>query len=340
MVAALTAPASASDTSPAAAGQATKRAAAPTATPSVTTAVAGAPVTVTGTASSGATVKLQRMHAQRWQTVATTAATGGSYTVTFPTDWYANQQVRVLETRTKQTSPVFKVRVTPDYVPGGSAGSWTHVSAAQKWRWNPCEPITYRINPAGGYGGQEADIHAAFAQVARATGFTFRYLGTTTKSKAGSSRKREDILLGWKSEEEYPRLKGNVMGVAMPWNSLPRYKGYSEIWRATIYLDESEVETVESMEWGYEGTWDQAAVDEFNAGNFKTIILHEVVHAIGLGHVDDRSQVMNPYTWAEWDDSGNVIQSPDMLQAGDLAGLASVGARNGCFPKPWFPSRG
>lgn len=54
------------------------------------------------------------------------------------------------------------------------------------------------------------------------------------------------------------------------------------------------------------------------------VLLHELAHAVGLGHVLDPTQVMYPQT----------TNSESVFGAGDRAGLAAVGAPAGCRPAP------
>jgi hypothetical protein len=53
----------------------------------------------------------------------------------------------------------------------------------------------------------------------------------------------------------------------------------------------------------------------------EAIVLHEFAHLVGLGHVDDGSQLMNPET----------VPGVTDLAAGDRAGLARLG-RGSCEP--------
>jgi hypothetical protein len=54
------------------------------------------------------------------------------------------------------------------------------------------------------------------------------------------------------------------------------------------------------------------------------VLLHELAHAVGLGHVLDPTQVMYPHT----------THSESQFGAGDRAGLAALGAAAGCHPAP------
>jgi hypothetical protein len=53
-------------------------------------------------------------------------------------------------------------------------------------------------------------------------------------------------------------------------------------------------------------------------------VLHELIHVLGLGHVDDASQLMATFPGA----------GPVRLGTGDLAGLAAVSADQGCLDVP------
>ena len=56
------------------------------------------------------------------------------------------------------------------------------------------------------------------------------------------------------------------------------------------------------------------------ADDVPSILLHELAHLVGLGHVEDPNQLMFP-------DAGNAVE----LGPGDLGGLAELG-RGRCFP--------
>jgi hypothetical protein len=75
--------------------------------------------------------------------------------------------------------------------------------------------------------------------------------------------------------------------------------------------------------WAPPGTGPTAS-DYYQSGDGPTrgsLLLHELAHVAGLGHTDDGTQVMYPMLRSS---------SVGSFGAGDLAGLAAVGAGKGC----------
>lgn len=63
--------------------------------------------------------------------------------------------------------------------------------------------------------------------------------------------------------------------------------------------------------------------DSQGAAVAQAVVMHEIGHLVGLGHVDDASQVMFP--------GGGGAQEVTDFEAGDRAGLALLG-RGPCQP--------
>ena len=181
-------------------------------------------------------------------------------------------------------------------------------------RWNPCVPtITYKINLDGAPRSELTAMLKAVATVKAATHLPLRYGGTTTvmptlRSEAdgsmvstaraniviafarpGTGRGRSDIL---KNDN---KSRGGIN-----WASFYGPDGLGLRASAGVVVI----------------TWSHLALPPVVR---RAIYLHELAHAMGLGHVTDRSQLMYP------------MVSVYSFGRGDLAGLARVGAHPGCL---------
>src|SRR6478736_5981808 len=152
-------------------------------------------------------------------------------------------------------------------------------------RWNPCSgPIGYRVNLAQAPRGALADVQGAVARVSAATGLRFRYLGTTSVVPSSTD-----------SGPAYPA--GTSLGAAWVTGRVDdRGRAWGQVVEGAVVVD-----ATQHAEPGF-GT----AV----RGTRGRMLMHELGHAVGLGHVSDRAQVMYPV------DSG-----PAVWGAGDRAGL-------------------
>ena len=184
-------------------------------------------------------------------------------------------------------------------------------------RYNPCEDQHYVINPASAPAGAVDEVKAAFERIGAASGIRFVYDGATLEGH-GSFGRREayqprvygdrwaPILISWTDASVEPLLGGGTLG----------YGGSTSYWSGSS--DEAYV----SGEIVFDT--DQAVLAAgFGPGLTRgNLIQHELGHVVGLDHVADRSQLMNPAIH-----SG----TPNGFGGGDLAGLAQLGAREGCM---------
>ena len=201
---------------------------------------------------------------------------------------------------------------------GGSDGySFLHTrDNGEPVRWSTCEPIRYVVRPKNEPEGAMRLLKDSVGRISDATGLEFSYEGRTDEAP-NRNRKLYDpkrygdrwapVLIAYSDPSEYPRLRGQAAGfgggaLVRAGKSAPRYVSGLAVFDA---------EQMTSM-----GSEDA----------MRGVMLHELAHVIGLGHVDDRGQLMNPVQYGR--------QVTD-LQKGDLKGLKVLG--NGKCYEPIEP---
>jgi hypothetical protein len=286
---------------------------------------------------------LQRAAGGTWTTV-TSARSGPRGTVTFrlPTAAAGRAAYRLLavaagpertvSSRTiriavlpegEAPAPVDLPAPVPRTVPPDADGSDGPVDAyslldtgrpGAVFRWNPCSPIRYRTRLDGAPPALAAAVVTAVQQLSAATGLTFVDLGRTdfTGVLAGGSpvdRPADaDLLLTVAAEAEAPTLAGPPVGYAALTRSV--WAGPdARIVRADIVLEKQFVTSALS------GLGSPT-------GGVEALLLHELGHAVGLGHSLSDTQIMYP----------TLTDHPaPSYRSGDRSGLARVGVTAGCL---------
>lgn len=198
-------------------------------------------------------------------------------------------------------------RELPAPTVGGAGGpfkfSMTQRGGNRPVGWNPCEPIRFRINPAGAPEGGTELIERAIDRASDATGLAFEHQGVTDErpftSRLVPIGTDRPVVIGWGTAQEFPDLAGDVAGIgggAAEQGAL----GRAYLVTGSVALDTSAF-TSEAI----------AA----NPGGMEAIVLHEIAHVIGLGHVSDPAELMAP------SNSGQLDFGP-----GDREGLARLGS--------------
>jgi hypothetical protein len=178
-------------------------------------------------------------------------------------------------------------------------------------RWNPCEPIDYKVNVDLATSPQIAIMNEAIAELEQATGIDMVFAGTTSESYADSvpSDFGADVFLAFSDPATSPfhfpdEGAATRIGVAyrstMLWQDLAGDLWF-EIVRGSVFIDRN-VGGGDDMR----GVW-----------------AHELAHVLGLYHVGDPTEVMYPYQLGVHD-----------YGPGDLEGLWNVGAAQSCIPDP------
>jgi hypothetical protein len=188
--------------------------------------------------------------------------------------------------------------------------------AGRPARWNPCEPIRYVVQtrwmPAGG----RQDLAGALARISKVSGLVFTDDGDTdelpSRDRAAYQPERygkrwAPMLVAWVPPAQSDLGLGrSVAGVTVA-VAIPGPKGGSIV-SAQVALNA-----------------EHRLPAGFGPGATEgEVLLHELAHAVGLGHVLDPTQVMYPQT----------TNSESQYGAGDRAGLRALGRPAGCHPAP------
>jgi hypothetical protein len=201
--------------------------------------------------------------------------------------------------------------------PGGGPYAFvsTQTDAVTPVAYDPCRPVHYVIRPDGAPAGGEEVITAAIARISEVTGLQFVYDGgtdepTTLDREIFQPGRYGDrwapVLIAWESDVQNPALAGDIVGEGGS-TAVSRGDGPQVLVTGTVSLDA--------------GQFPQILHRRNGTAIARAIVLHELGHLVGLGHVDDDQQLMYPET------RGDVLD----FAAGDLTGLAAVGSGR-CVP--------
>jgi len=204
----------------------------------------------------------------------------------------------------------------------------TDATAAQGWgptyvddegrpaRWDPCTPISYVVQTGWAPEHGRRDLADALARLSAASGLRFLDEGDTDEMPYSArpayqperyGERWAPLLVGWVPPGATDLgLGSGVQGVSL--SVAVSNRGGPSLVSGQVVLDA-----------------DHRLASGFGPGTTDgEVLLHELAHAVGLGHVQDPTQVMYPQT----------TNSESAFGAGDRKGLAAVGAPAGCHPAP------
>ncbi len=205
-------------------------------------------------------------------------------------------------------------------------------------RFNPCQPVRYALNRGQATDAHVADLTEALAKLAAATGLEFQRVADTTEDprRVPQPRRLPDgtfdwppVVIGWSRLGTGDSLRGRNDQRADP-AIVVGGGGRPEI--------VSEVIVTGNLVLNLDAVTDtdtRAPVPHgFGTGvNWGRIILHELAHVIGLGHVESRTSIMNEALTQQ-------TLSSSEWGVGDLIGLRQLGREGGCVTVPTVPLRG
>lgn len=207
------------------------------------------------------------------------------------------------------SAPVTAPLVTAANLTADHAASYSfmsEVAPGDPIRWDPCGAVHWVFNPAGAPAGGLAAVQSAVARVSAATGLTFAYDGATTAAPTGSYLDTQTsatgfkpLLVGWSTPAASSLLANqpaSLVGMDQTIWAQPA-TGATHIVSGVVALNAN------------------VTAATSGANSWFTFALHELSHAVGLGHTSDATQIMAPIIPAAATGFGS----------GDLAGLAKVG---------------
>ena len=160
------------------------------------------------------------------------------------------------------------------------------------WRCDDTIPVL--VNPDGAPRDYEELVESSISRVNDASGFRFEVVGETS-DRDFLDRSQGPVLLGFADEDEVPELAGDVAGIGGSVYALPAGPGRVTAVGGVVALDTDVV------------------TDDVPTRYAEAILVHELLHVLGLGHTDAPGELMRATGTGQTE-----------LGPGDLAGLAHL----------------
>lgn len=181
-------------------------------------------------------------------------------------------------------------------VPGSGGPGYTFMatsSSGAPTTWSCDARIEVEINPQGAPEGYAEMVASAVDRLSEASGFELVVIGETD-DRDFQERGAGPVLLGWADEQELPALAGSTAGVGGA---------------AYLRLGSGAGRSVGGMVVLDTDVFDR----RLRAGYGEAIVMHELIHVLGLGHTEDPRELMAANHRGQTE-----------LGEGDLAGLQAL----------------
>jgi hypothetical protein len=189
-------------------------------------------------------------------------------------------------------------------------------------RWNPCEPIHYVVNTGVAPAGSLQDVQDAVVRVSGVTGIPFVFDGLTDEVPSPYREpylpqrygaRWAPVLIGWvdprSSDFDFQPSGHDAAAVAGP--LAPDFPNDDVYVSGVVAINLADPNPP-----GFGAPGEQGPV-----------LLHELAHVLGLGHVRVGGELMEP-------SGGGVID----YGPGDIEGLERLGRSAGCLATPPVPA--
>lgn len=195
---------------------------------------------------------------------------------------------------------------------------WERNDDGSPVRWDPCSPVELVLATAGLPEGAQQDLTDAVDTLRDATDLELVVTGTTDERPSGDrlpyqpekhGERWAPVLIAWATPgaDGLP-LRETDRGVAIPLAIGPAGD--------RVYVSGQVVLNAERQ--------DLRPGRRDRGDSWGATVLHELIHVLGLGHVDDPGELMHVRPG----------EGPVELGPGDRAGLRAVGADGGCLEVP------
>jgi hypothetical protein len=190
----------------------------------------------------------------------------------------------------------------------GGSFSFAQVVAGQPVRYSPCRRISIRVNDRLEPAAASGLVREAATHVSAVTGLRITVDGTSTQlpdwtaadsAHTWSNSGPAQVLVAWTTPSQDRKLRGRPAGVGGS-TAHPGPNGAVRYAHGAVSLDTPVLARMLTRPNG--------------RAHVRAVILHELAHAVGLGHVDDPRELMYE------DNVGLTSFGP-----GDLQGLALLG---------------
>jgi hypothetical protein len=186
--------------------------------------------------------------------------------------------------------------------------------------YSACEPIHYAVNPERAPSGGVKDLHRAIEMTAQASGLTFVFEGDTDQAYSTEREPHQPerygdrwapVLFDWTLGTPAGAVT-TATGAARPIAVGGSSYVANDRGKVVYVTGAAAFDATAPLNSGFGGaTWGQ-------------VILHEIGHVVGSGHVDARDSVMNPVLGLR----------PAAWGEGDRAGLSYLGVGTPCHEVP------